>query len=150
MAENLEIGPAEFEWLQTKLRLADFLPIRSFDDMKVQLPTLELRLYAAGEKIVSEGDTDTDIFIVFEGTVEVKRKRSVIGSKTVGRLSSGAVFGEVGFLVQSPRSATVSASGAAKVFRIGASDMERVVQRDPRFAQQLAALAKERQQKLKE
>jgi CRP-like cAMP-binding protein len=150
MAEPLEIGAAEFDWLERTLRLSDFLSLRAIDDLRAQLPSLELRSYAAGEEIVREGESGTDVFLLLEGSLSVSRKRAWFGSKTVGRLESGALFGEVGFLVQSPRSATVTASAASKIFRLGAADMQRLLSQNPRFAQQLAALAKERQQKLKQ
>jgi CRP-like cAMP-binding protein len=152
MAETLRIGPAELEWLQQALGLSDYLEIDSVEILRTKLPSIELIGYANGEEIVREGESGTDVFVLYEGKAVVRRTRAWawLGSKKLSTLGSGAVFGEVGFLAETARSATVSASGAAKAFKFGADDMRRVMDDNPRYAQTIAQLVKERLQKLNE
>jgi CRP-like cAMP-binding protein len=150
MAETLRIGQAEFEWLQKALGLSDYLSIDSIELLRQKLPSLELVGYAGGEEIVREGEPGTDVFLLYEGKAVVRRKRAWLGSKKLGDLGPGSLFGEVGFLAETARSATVSASGAAKVFKFGADDMRRVMDDNPRYAKSIAQLAKQRLQKLNE
>jgi CRP-like cAMP-binding protein len=152
MAETLRIGPAEFEWLQQALRLSDYLEIDSIETLQTKLPSLELLGYADGEEIVREGELGTDVFLLYLGKAVVRRKRAWawLGSKKLSTLGPGAIFGEVGFLAETVRSATVAASGAVKAFKFGSDDMRRVMDDNPRYAQTIAQLVKERLQKLNE
>ena len=66
----------------------------------------EVQRFSAGEIAVTEGDEDTSLFIILEGTAEVRiPKRS--GWIKLASLNPGGVFGELSFFDRLPRSAQV-------------------------------------------
>ncbi len=64
-----------------------------------------LREYGPGETIIREGDEPCEIFEMISGAAEVLTEGRVIGTIGVGEL-----FGEISFLTESTRTATVRAS----------------------------------------
>lgn len=77
--------------------------------------------YADNEVIVSEGVLSNNAYIILAGKVKVTKK---VGKKTVlvGSLKQGEVFGEMGLITKTLRSANVSAVGDVT---IGIIDKER-------------------------
>jgi CRP-like cAMP-binding protein len=59
----------------------------------------------AGDRVLRKGGTARNIFVVLEGTLEVRD-----GSTIVNVLSTGDVFGEMAFLLERPRSFDVDAA----------------------------------------
>jgi len=147
MPKEKPLTQAEVDWLDRMLGLRDFLPVDSPEALKASLPSLTLLACAKGEELVREGEQGTELFILYKGALSVRRKGWLL-SKEVGRLAPGDIFGEVGFLVQSPRSATVLAAGEGEVFRLESSDMEKVLNENPRLARKLSEQAGERMSKL--
>jgi CRP-like cAMP-binding protein len=70
--------------------------------------TPNIQRYANGDIIVSEGIVSNNAYIVFEGKVNITKKvdkKSIL----INTLSKGEVFGEMGLISQSVRSASVVA-----------------------------------------
>ncbi len=70
--------------------------------------------FSAGEVIISEGIISNNAYVVLSGEVRITKK---IDKKTlvIGTLKAGNVFGEMGLIANSVRSATVSALGDVEV-----------------------------------
>ena len=70
--------------------------------------------FSDGEVIISEGITSNNAYIVLRGRVRVTKK---LDRKTVviSTLKEGDIFGEMGLISKTVRSATVSALGDVKV-----------------------------------
>jgi len=71
-------------------------------------PTIEKETYKAGDVIFEEGSHGLAVYILSSGKVEISmmvHDRSI----TVGILGPGDIFGEMGFIDHSPRSATAIA-----------------------------------------
>lgn len=70
--------------------------------------------FSDGEVIISEGIISNNAYIVLTGEVRITKK---IDRKTLvlGTLKEGDVFGEMGLITSSVRSATVSALGDVEV-----------------------------------
>lgn len=99
------------------------------------LSTLEAS-FAAGEVVFHEDDASRDLYILTEGAVEV-----VKGQARLARLGSpGAVFGEMSFILDIPRSATVRAMGPAKAIRVPFDEAERLVAEHPRLSLEITKL----------
>jgi diguanylate cyclase (GGDEF)-like protein len=74
-------------------------------------------LYAAGQKIVRQGDRDDGIFVVLSGRVRVVE--TVDGNEVVlGQYGAGEILGELGALQNRPRSATVIATDETRCLKL--------------------------------
>ncbi len=91
------------------------------------------RLYADGEKIFSEGDSDRDLFIIQRGAVEI-RKRMGGTDLVLTRFSRGDFFGELSLLHSVPRSATAVAIGETRLLVLQPGGFLLKIRRDPTFA----------------
>ena len=81
------------------------------------------RRYTAGQLICREGDASSSVFVLCHG-VATAFVTSVTSSRvaTVARLRPGDVIGEVGFITNLPRSASVIARSDAELLEIARED----------------------------
>lgn len=71
--------------------------------------------YAPGEIVVEAGSQASEVFVVVEGAVEVLASED---GATMARLGRGAVVGELAAMAGGVRTATVRASGPARLLRM--------------------------------
>jgi CRP/FNR family transcriptional regulator, cyclic AMP receptor protein len=91
------------------------------------------REYADGEVICRQGEVGNCMYVVQEGRAVVSREQD--GSEVVvGELCTGEVFGEMAIFDRLPRSATVRASGQARVLTLDKKGFLRRVHEDPSLA----------------
>lgn len=74
--------------------------------------------YADGDVIITEGIMSNNAYVIIKGQVRITQKvnKKVV---TVGTLKQGEVFGEMGLISETVRSANVSAIGDVTVGVIG-------------------------------
>ncbi len=92
--------------------------------------TPNIQRYSNGDIIVSEGVVSNNAYIVFEGKVNITKKvdkKSIL----INTLSKGEVFGEMGLISQSVRSASVVAVGNVSIGVIEREQFEAVVSKLP-------------------
>ncbi|MEE8128556.1 MAG: cyclic nucleotide-binding domain-containing protein [Nitrospinaceae bacterium] len=92
--------------------------------------TPNIQRYSNGDIIVSEGVASNNAYIVFEGKVNITKKvdkKSIL----INTLSKGEVFGEMGLISQSVRSASVVAVGNVSIGVIEREHFEAVVSKLP-------------------
>jgi CRP-like cAMP-binding protein len=87
---------------------------------------------AAGERILKKGGVARNMFVVLEGTLEVRD-----GDTLVRMLSPGDVFGEMAFLLEQPRSADVLAATSARILSLSEGTLRQLIAADPAVAAQL-------------
>jgi serine/threonine protein phosphatase PrpC/CRP-like cAMP-binding protein len=85
--------------------------------------------YKAGTRIVTEGRIGDRLFVSLSGEVEV-----VKNEHTLARLPVGSLFGEMGFLDGTERSADVVAVGDVRAMAIGRDDLIGMLRRDRTMA----------------
>jgi CRP-like cAMP-binding protein len=91
-----------------------------------------LKKFAAGDRILNEGDRGTDIYILMKGELSAWRGRSELG-----RLRGhGDLFGELSALTNRPRSATIVAATDAEVLCIQL-EFKSVSQRMPEIMEKI-------------
>jgi len=76
--------------------------------------------YQAGAKIIIEGEFDTNFYLLISGKVSVRR-----ADLEVDVLKPGATFGELGFIVNQARTATIVAQDKVTLLKIRSSLIER-------------------------
>ena len=91
-----------------------------------------IQMVKAGERIISEGESARDIYVVIDGELLawVERQGEVRRLSTMGR---GASIGEAGYFGQK-RTANVDALTDARLLRFDSQDLERLRLRHPRIA----------------
>ncbi len=101
--------------------------------------TMRRHELAEDQILFQEGDAGESLYFVNEGLLEAK----AAGSK-LGLISSGQCFGEFSFLTRKPRTATVRAIERSELLELSADKMRGVVQNQPRLAEVLFNLFRER------
>ncbi len=111
--------------------LADIALFGGLDDETLQVLTRELpsKLVEAGQVVVREGDTATDMYVVIGGELEVVKAGSGGGEARVALFGPGDWFGEMAIVDVQPRSATVRALAPTMLLRIGADEVDRLFYR---------------------
>ena len=71
-----------------------------------------------GAVLISEGDESRTLFIVESGSLIVS-KRTGSGERQLGIIEAGDVVGEIAFVDQRPRSATVTIREDARLLKLG-------------------------------
>ena len=89
----------------------------------------DTKAYAAGETIFLEGEEGRLMYVVLEGAVRL----SVTG-RTLEKVGTGGVFGEMALIDAGPRSATATALTACQLVPVTAKRFRALVKEDPDFA----------------
>ncbi len=92
--------------------------------------TPNIQRYSNGDSIVSEGIISNNAYIILEGKVNVTKKvdkKSIL----INTLNEGEVFGEMGLISQSVRSASVVAVGNVTIGVIEREQFEKIVSKLP-------------------
>lgn len=90
--------------------------------------------FRPGEAIVTAGDPADRVFVLAAGAAEVTR-----GGRSVRQLARGALIGEIAFLVEGLRTATVSAVGECRVLSLPFTNYRELLLAHPRSALAVAA-----------
>ncbi len=89
--------------------------------------------FSQGERIFSQGDLGTEMFIIQEGEVEII-KHIGAESHTLSRLEKGDFFGEMSLLEALPRTADALARTDVKVVAINGSRFDEMLRKNPEVA----------------
>ncbi|MCC5932314.1 MAG: cyclic nucleotide-binding domain-containing protein [Cyclobacteriaceae bacterium] len=99
---------------------------------------LEISFFNEGCFVVREGDPSDALFVILNGIVAVKKSTSESQDKVLAYLMAGDVFGEVGILDASPRSASVVAISNLNAVVIPRDQFMKLMYDKPDVAIQLA------------
>ena len=98
------------------------------------------------ERIIIQGREGSSLFILYDGTLEVIARTGDL-ERQLAILHPPAVVGELSFLLDEPRTATVRAFEQAVVLEIGAANLRPFVEARPALVDALTALLEERRRK---
>jgi CRP/FNR family cyclic AMP-dependent transcriptional regulator len=101
----------------------------SLEDWKQVAPYLSLRFFNTGDLLTTEGDQSRELYILAEGTVEVRIRNTVVAT-----LRPGTVVGEGTFFSGHTRSATVVAVSPGVAWALGWERFESLSKHHPRLA----------------
>jgi SulP family sulfate permease len=140
--------PCSAQGLEQMEITAGFTP----EELEILKGSLKRETYKKGERIIREGDTDRDLFILTKGVVSIKTQLQ--DSQRIKRLltySPGVIFGEFAFLDGIPRSADVWADEYSELFRLRLSEFESLSKVNPKITTKLTVnLARELSQRLRQ
>ncbi len=102
--------------------------VRSYTEM-LMFAASTLRSPAAGEVVFAEGDPATEMFVVREGTVELRK-----GATVLETLGPGAILGEMAIIDPAPRSATAVAGPGCLLAAVDEATFRELVQKVPGFS----------------
>jgi CRP-like cAMP-binding protein len=104
---------------------------------------VELNAYHKGEVICQQGDAADRFYLIRQGLVKVSQ--AMPGGEMVRTyLCRGEYFGEIGLILQSPRTASCIAAEMVDLVEISADDFEQMLERFPTVKQQLTEVADSR------
>jgi CRP-like cAMP-binding protein len=89
------------------------------------LQILELHTYQTGETIVKEGDPGTSVYLLAHGEVEVREGREG-KPRTLARITTGSIFGEMALITDAPRVASAVAIAESDILELSREDLEMV------------------------
>lgn len=74
--------------------------------------------FEAGETIVQEGETHTELFLVLEGTLVLRRRIDEHAYAPIGTAKRGSSFGEMNLFHPQPSRTTIQAATAGELWKI--------------------------------
>jgi len=87
---------------------------------------------SAGDRVLKKGGVARNMFVVLEGTLEVRD-----GDELIRVFSPGDVFGEMAFLLERPRSADVYAATDGRILSLSEGTLRKAIGSDPEVAARL-------------
>ncbi|MGC4118988.1 MAG: cyclic nucleotide-binding domain-containing protein [Myxococcales bacterium] len=115
------------EMLQKTPLFADFEKA----DLESLAKSFEHRSVKAGTVLAREGEQSDRFFLIESGTVKVSKEAK---HAEVVELGPGAHFGELGILLEGPRTATVSAASDCSVYSLSVEALDAVLVASPHAA----------------
>ena len=103
------------------------------------------RVFKAGDILMTQGEPSTSIHFLLSGKVRAERSRRTDDRPVrLADLEAGAVVGEMGVVIDIPRSATVTALDATESLELDAPNFERLAKAYPILHRVIAGLLSER------
>jgi SulP family sulfate permease len=106
-------------------------------DIAALMPYMERQEVAAGERLISQGDSTDTLYFVESGRLTAQLTRDDGDPKRLQSMGSGHILGEVGFYLGGNRTADVVADEASVVYRLSKADLQRMRHDDPAAASTL-------------
>ena len=102
-------------------------------------------IFKAGEVLMHQGEPSNSIFFLLDGKVRAERTRRTDDQPMrLADLEAGAVVGEMGVMIDIPRSATVTALVPTETLELDAPNFERLAKAYPILHRVIARLLSER------
>ena len=95
--------------------------------------------FAAGEIIFTEGSTGREMYVVLDGSVDIR-----VGNKTLDVTGPGGVFGEMALIDSNARSATAIAKDDCTLALVSEIQFLRMAERTPLFTLNVMQILAER------
>ncbi len=113
-------------------------------DLRSLVNLLGIHNVAAGTEVIRQGGEGTSFYMLVRGAIQVSRVSSSGEKQRLASLGTGALFGEMALLTDSPRVATVTTTRPSLLFEIKQDDLEKLAGRNPGVAKVLAAYTRTR------
>ena len=138
LAASTRGAPIDYEEI-TMNRLVFLKSIPMFSEMTLENliaidSAMTRETYLSREEVVVEGDVGDKLYIIYRGTVAVRKA----GHETeLARLGSGQVFGEMSLFDDEPRSASVAAIEETEVLSLGRDQFHSLAHQRPQIVMEI-------------
>jgi SulP family sulfate permease len=109
-------------------RLNDVTSLRAFVGYLSKVP------FQSGDRLIKQGEAATDLFFLEKGDVSVYLEKPNGERNRIRRTGPGTVLGELGFYLETPRSASVIAESTGTAYRLTSESLKRMQQEHPELA----------------
>jgi CRP-like cAMP-binding protein len=92
---------------------------------------MTLRDLADGDVLVNEGTRDSHLYVIVKGTLGVIKAYGTPEQETLNAMSAGDFAGELAFIDDNPRFASLVAEGATRVIGLDRSQLEKLLESHP-------------------
>lgn len=119
-----------------QLKKLQFFVNTSPKSLEVLSKEMTERLFKKDDVLLKEGQTSQALFFVVEGKVRIEKQLDRAGekSKTLARLGTHELFGEMSFLENKPLSASVVAETDGTLFVLSKDGLDRLIKNDSALA----------------
>ncbi len=137
-SERLTAAPAYWEEVDTAIRELAENRVSALDGLTEAealrcLGRSNIIECRAGDRVLKQGGVARNMFVVLDGTLEVRQ-----GDKLLRVLSPGEVFGEIAFLLERPRTADVyAATDDVRILSLSETTMRKMIDNDSEVAARL-------------
>src|SRR5579864_9448317 len=114
--------------------------------MKIEKSTFEqhVRSFGAGAVIFKEGDEGSEMFIIIQGLVEIRKSTGGASNKILTTLKKGDMFGEMAIIEKQPRSATAVAVQPTRALVLNEKLYDSMIGSNRDFARRMHRVLSER------
>jgi CRP-like cAMP-binding protein len=114
--------------------------------MKIDKGTFEqhVRFFNQGAVIFKEDADGSEMFIIIQGTVEIRKSTGPSSSKILTTLQKGDMFGEMAIIEKQPRSASAIAVQPTRVLVLNEKLYDNMIGTNPDFARKMNKVLSER------
>ncbi len=130
------------------LRRVDIFDVLSDDMLQELAEKVNTRRYAAGERILKQGDEGDQLFVVEHGEVAVVLEPPQGAPVELARLGKGKFFGEMSLMTGARRTASVRATSECAVLVVGKSEFQATLFKAPELAEKISGILATRQAQL--
>jgi CRP/FNR family cyclic AMP-dependent transcriptional regulator len=102
------------------------------------------RFFKPDSVIFREGEEGTEMYLIVQGSVEIRKATGPSTSKTLTTLGKGDIFGEMAIIDRKPRSATAMATEPTQLLAINEKLYEQMVAANPDFARRMNRILSDR------
>lgn len=121
--------------------IPSFVPInREESQQATAVSDLALQHFAAGEKVIRQGQLDNELFIIIAGQALMTIRLDSGEEIELLTLRSGEFFGEMSLLSVEPSAVTIAASNDLEVMKLSANVVNRMIDRQPSFAREIGQI----------
>ena len=142
------IGPEHLRWLGERLGAIGLFKSLTAEHKESLLPSISLRRFPKGRRLIKEGDKEQALFVIYKGKVEVTKRRWLFFHRKVAELGEGDFFGEMALLTHSRRSASVATLEDSRIFVLHADDFKYLLEHDRALAEHVSEVAEKRRKEL--
>ncbi len=119
--------------LLRSLSRVDYFRSLPTEDVIKLLPDVQTVEFAAGDKVLIEGETGDRLYVINVGTVTIERDGGNGEPQQIAVLGPGNVIGEMALVTDQPRSASAVAATPVRAWTITKDAFARQVENSPRF-----------------